>query len=160
MKTIKLNCLVFILILAGCAPVKMIDSIPRGSPKGYVEFFCINDKNYCSHKQNLSLIKRKGEYFFIGKVSSKNRKKDPYNTGYIIAQAPGPHYVSTLTDTYYFNIEEDMVTPIEIKLCVSASKIIQPWGYVDKNEIKAYLCSPGKLISIEEYDKNFERRKK
>ena len=151
-RLIRLTCSLIFLILAGCAPMKVIDNVPRNSPKGYAVFFCRNDKQYCNHKQHLSLVKRKGEYLFTGSVSPKNRKKDPYNTGYIIAQAPGPHYVSTLTGTYYFNIEEDMVTPIEIKLCVSVSKIMLPWGPVDQSTIEADLLPPGKPVPIAEYN--------
>ena len=150
MKTIQLTCLVFILIIAGCAPTKFIDRLPSDSPKGYAFFFCKNDKDNCSHKQKLSIIRNKGEYIFTGKVSY-NKKKDSYKTGYMIAKTPGPHYVSTSECTYYFNIEEGMVTPIEVKLNVFIAKVMMPWGPVDQRIVSVNLLPPGKPVPIAEY---------
>ncbi|MCX6749879.1 MAG: hypothetical protein NTZ83_00305, partial [Candidatus Pacearchaeota archaeon] len=147
-------CLVFILIITGCAPMRLIDKVSSDSPKGYAEFFCRNDKGYSDCKRKISLIKKKGEYIFVGNVSNKRRDSDSYKAGYIIARSPGYYYVSTLEDTYYFHIEEGMVTPIEITLEVSISKVMQPWGLVDKYRIKADLSNPGEPIPIEEYSKN------
>ena len=152
MKTIQLTCLLIILILSGCEPTKFIDRLPSGSLKGYAFFFCKNNRDYCSHKQKLSIVKSKGEYLFVGKVSYNNRKKDPYKTGYMIAKTPGPYYLSTSTDTYYFNIEEDMVTPIEIKLNVFIAKVMMPWGPIDQRIISVDLLPPGKSVPIAEYD--------
>jgi hypothetical protein len=152
-RTIQLACLIFILIITGCASMKVIDTLPKDSPKGYAEFFCRNEKNYPTHKQKISLVKSKGEYLFVGKSSYKKNKGDLYKVGYIIAQTPGPHFVSTSTDTYYFNIEEDMVTPIEIWIKVSVSKIMREWGPGDETKIRVEAYPPGKPIPIAEYDK-------
>jgi hypothetical protein len=152
MKTIQLTFLLILLILAGCAPTKFINSLPSDSPKGYAFFFCKNNRDYCSHKQKLSIVKSRGEYLFAGKVSYNNRKKDSYKTGYMIAKTPGSYYVSTSTGTYYFNIEEGMVTPIEIKLNVFIAKVMMPWGPIDQRIISADLLPPGKPVPIAEYN--------
>jgi len=153
LKTIQLTCFVFILIITGCALMKVIDKVPSDSPKGYAEFFCRNE-GYSDCKRKLFLVKKKGVYIFVGKVSNKRRDSDSYKAGYFIAQPPGYYYVSILEDIHYFHIEEGMVTPIEITLEVSISKVMQPWGLVDKYRIKEDLSSPGKPIPIEEYYKN------
>jgi len=152
-KTIQLTCMFFVLIITGCAPMKVIDKVPSASPKGYAEFFCKNEA-YSDCKRKLHLVKKKGEYVFVGNISVKRRDENSYKVGYLIARTPGYHYVSTLDNTYYFYIEEGMVTPIEIILDVSLSKVMQPWGIVDKYRIISHLSQPGEPIPIGEYYRN------
>jgi hypothetical protein len=146
------------LILSSCSSTKIVDNLPKDSPKGYAEFFCRNDKNYISYNQKISLVRRKGEYVFIGKIYPRGKNADSNKRGYLIAQTPGYRYVSTSKDTYHFEIKEGMVIPIEVKLRISVSKIMQPWGLIDEINIKTDICPPGEFISITKYKIKKERR--
>ncbi|MFH1503351.1 MAG: hypothetical protein ABIE36_01715 [Candidatus Diapherotrites archaeon] len=159
-KAIQLICLVLILIITGCAPMKFVDDLSRKinikSSRGYVVLFCGNEKGNSSYKESISIVKTKREYLFAGNISYK-KSKDSYKAGYIIAAFPGPHYVSTSTKDYYFNVEEGMVHPIEISLRVLRYKIMQPWGLVENTDVEIGKFTPGKPISIEEYNMKLRR---
>jgi hypothetical protein len=119
MKKIKLiyllTCLIFILILAGCASVKVIDRIPNGTPKGYVEVYYDQSEGGVGYRASVYSIVN-GKEIYEGQTSIWDINSN--KVGLRLAKRPGTYTFSVRlfewNYTYSIKIEEGMITPIKI----------------------------------------------
>ena len=141
----------FILLLAGCAPTtKFVDYLGWNSKRGYVEFYCKGDEMSRDYKSRLFLKGINPNYLFTGKLSHKSKKKVIDKTSYIITKPPGYYYISTVDNTCYFEIQEDMVTPVKVRLVRNTKKLTQPWGIVEDTQVKVFFSPPEEPVPIED----------
>ncbi|MGA2407787.1 MAG: hypothetical protein ABSF81_13710 [Bacteroidales bacterium] len=153
--------LIFISILAGCAPIRKIDRVAEGSPKGYVEFY------YLKSEGNI------GFSFPVYTVANPTKDSPPEGwvtasklifgdkVGLRLSKSPGKYtfYVglSDFSQPISVSIKEGMVIPVRI-VFTNIAKYAHTYGEIHNVEnattykfnMKMYL---GKPSPIAEYDK-------
>ncbi len=124
MKSFFLLTSIFVILFTGCSPVKVIDNVPSGSPKGYVEFYYLpgegdsefNYSIYSTFIERINFLTLKGEKFYEGHLPGGNLTLE--KTSLFIAKRPGEYNfsvrVSTLDTTFPLTIEESKVTRVKI----------------------------------------------
>ncbi len=115
MKSFFLLNSILVILFTGCSPVKVIDKISEGSPKGYVEFYYMPGEG--DSEFNYSIYSAfKGEEFYEGHLPGGNLTLE--KTSLFIAKHPGEYSfsvrVSTLDTTFPLIIEESKVTRVKI----------------------------------------------
>ncbi|MFH1503348.1 MAG: hypothetical protein ABIE36_01700 [Candidatus Diapherotrites archaeon] len=155
-KTIQLTCLVLILIITGCAPMKVIDTVQSETPKGYVEFYFLRGEgNPGCYPEIYSIVDNKE--VFEGSVFCWGGNK----VNLRIAKTPGTYTFSVqllkYNYTFPIQIEEGMITPIRIVFeDVYKRSYSRANSIVTRSFFKMGVY-PEKTVLIIEYDKK-ERR--
>lgn len=111
----SLTCLVFILILSGCASVKVIDKVSSGTPKGYVEFYYVQGEGDDAFRYSVYRIANDKE-FYEGQTPLWDVKKG--NIGLRLAKSTGDYTfsvrASTISRTFPVHIEEGKIIRVKI----------------------------------------------
>jgi hypothetical protein len=113
---VQLTCLTLILFISDCSPIKFVDTIPSGSPKGYVEFYYLK-KESLSRFAIYNLIN--DQKIFEGYPSFWDLKN---KVGLRLAKTPGNysflvHLLSPEFDSSLFvQITKDTIAPVKIAL--------------------------------------------
>jgi hypothetical protein len=154
-KPIHLTCLGMILIITGCASIKVIDTFPSGTPKGYIEFYYIKSETEIPPSGTRIYGIVNNQEIYEGRTSFGDLTKG--KIGLRLAKRPGTYTFlihsfegkTPVPISVPVQIEEGMITPVKI--------IIPDFEKTKKGYTTTYTFNmhlfPGKAVPIAEYEK-------
>jgi hypothetical protein len=106
------------LVLIGCAPVTIKDTLPAGVPRGYVEFYYLKSEGDIDYRSKIYSVEN-NEKSFEGYTSYNDLFQD--KVGFRLAKRPGTYDFAVSLGTeeehvHQVRVEEGMVTPVRIRI--------------------------------------------
>ena len=172
-RILQLNpaCLALILFISGCASIKFIDTVPSGSPKGYVEFYYLKSKGsseptrsavYTFFNDRDKTVEENTSFF-----NGRDKILEGYTSfwdlknkvGLRLAKIPGNytflvHSQAGLDSTIVIQIKEGMISPVKIAF---ASRWMSEGNGAWEKEVLYLDLIPDKEILYSEYLTKKER---